>query len=70
VALGADLGGLASPFLKRAAESAESVNEEMELLVAELRITMFCSGAGDLVALRKPGVLVKISEVQPDEVQT
>jgi isopentenyl-diphosphate delta-isomerase len=70
VALGADLGGLASPFLKRAAKSAEAVNEEMELLVAELRITMFCSGAGELVGLRKPGVLVKINEVQPDEVHT
>ena len=57
VALGADLVGLASPFLKRAVESAEAVAEEMELLEAEMRITMFCSGAGDITALRQPGVL-------------
>lgn len=59
VALGADLVGLASPFLKKAVLSAEDVAEEMEILSTELRITMFCSGAGDLAALRQPGVLVK-----------
>jgi len=57
-ALGADLVGLASPFLKRAVQSAEAVVEEMELLVAELRIAMFCSGAPTVDALRQPGVLV------------
>ncbi len=59
VALGAELVGLASPFLKRAVESAESVVEEMEILEAELRIAMFCSGAADLSALRRPGVLIR-----------
>lgn len=58
VALGAELVGLASPFLKRAVESAEAVAEEMELLEAEVRITMFCSGAADVAGLRAPGVLV------------
>jgi isopentenyl-diphosphate delta-isomerase len=57
VALGADLVGLASPFLKRAVESSEAVWEEMEILEAELRIAMFCSGAMDSTALRQPGVL-------------
>ena len=57
-ALGADLVGLASPFLKKAVAGAEEVAEEMEILTTELRITMFCSGAGDLTALRQPGVLV------------
>jgi isopentenyl-diphosphate delta-isomerase len=60
VALGADLVGLASPFLKKAVLSAEDVAEEMEILSTELRITMFCSGAGDIAALRQPGVLVKV----------
>ena len=60
VALGADLVGLASPFLKKAVLSAEEVAEEMEILATELRIAMFCSGAGDLAALRQPGVLVKV----------
>ena len=60
VALGADLVGLASPFLKKAVLSTEDVAEEMEILATELRITMFCSGASDLAALRQPGVLVAV----------
>lgn len=62
VALGADLVGLASPFLKRAVESVDAVSEEMELLSAELRIAMFCSGAGDVTQLRQAGVLVKMTK--------
>jgi isopentenyl diphosphate isomerase/L-lactate dehydrogenase-like FMN-dependent dehydrogenase len=31
----------------------------MELLSDEARIAMFCSGAADIDALRRPGVLVK-----------
>lgn len=57
VALGADLVGLASPFLKRAVDSPDAVVEEMSLLVDELRITMFCSGSSSLAALRHDGVL-------------
>lgn len=59
LALGADLVGLASPFLRRAAESVDSVLEEMELLTNELRIAMLCSGAADIDALRRPGVLIQ-----------
>lgn len=58
-ALGADLVGLASPFLKRAAVSAAAVAEEIDLLLDEMRIAMFCSGAANLAALRRPGVLVR-----------
>lgn len=57
VALGADLVGLASPFLKRAVISAEAVCEEMDLLSTEVRIAMFCSGCATLTDLRQPGVL-------------
>ena len=59
VALGADLVGLASPFLKKAVAGVEEVAEEMDILTTELRITMFCSGACDLPALRSPQVLVR-----------
>lgn len=58
-ALGADLVGLASPFLKAAMASAEAVIEEMELLTAEACIAMFCSGAETIDALRRPGILQK-----------
>ncbi len=59
IALGADLVGLASPFLRAAVTSAEAVMEEMDLLRDELRIVMFCSAARTLADLRKPGVLVE-----------
>lgn len=58
LALGASAAGLASPFLKAAAVSAEAVVETIDLLAAELRIAMFCAGAGDVAALREPGRLV------------
>jgi isopentenyl-diphosphate delta-isomerase len=61
-ALGADLVGLASPFLKKALAGAEEVVEEMDILATELRITMFCSGACDLAALRQPDVLIRKGE--------
>ncbi|MBI3958459.1 MAG: type 2 isopentenyl-diphosphate Delta-isomerase [Chloroflexi bacterium] len=63
VALGADLVGLAAPFLKRVMESAEAVVDEMEILEAELRIAMFAAGAGDIHSLRRPGVLAPIGEL-------
>ncbi|MFN8440780.1 MAG: type 2 isopentenyl-diphosphate Delta-isomerase [Caldilineaceae bacterium] len=65
VALGADLVGLAGPFLKRAVESPEAVCDEMELLEAELRVGMFCSGVGELRGLREAGVLRKKGEPLP-----
>jgi isopentenyl-diphosphate delta-isomerase len=62
VALGAELVGLASPFLKRAVDSVEAVIDEMEFLEAELRIAMFCSGSATLEELRQPGVLTHRKE--------
>ena len=52
------LVGLASPFLTAATVSAEAVVETIDLLTDELRIAMFCAGAGDVAALREPGRLV------------
>lgn len=63
VALGADLVGLASPFLKRVMDSTEAVIDEMETLTEELRIVMFCAGAKDLAALRRPGLLISAGEL-------
>lgn len=53
LALGADLAGLAGPFLKAATQSAEAVLELVELLERQLRIAMLCAGAGDISALKK-----------------
>ncbi len=52
VALGAALGGLASPFLKAAAVSVEAVTEVIGELSRELRIAMFASGAGTIAELQ------------------
>ena len=60
VALGADLVGLAGPFLKKAVapdDPVAAVVEEMEILEAELRIAMFVAGAENITALRAPGVI-------------
>lgn len=53
IALGADLGAMAGPFLKAAAESAEAVHSLIRLLAEQLRVAMFATGSRDLAALRR-----------------
>jgi len=60
LALGADAAGLAGPFLKAAAISAEAVVAEAEALAAELRVACFCAGARTIADLRAPGRLVAV----------
>ena len=60
LALGATAVGLASPFLKAAALSPEAVIDTIDLLGDELRIAMFCAGAGTVAALGEPGCLISI----------
>jgi len=51
IALGATIGGMAGPFLKAAAHSAEQIAEELRLVTEQLRVTMFAVGAPDLKSL-------------------
>jgi len=53
IALGASLGGMASPFLKAAVESVEKTIETIESLREEIRICMFAAGAGSLDELKR-----------------
>lgn len=55
IALGADIAGTARPALIPAVEDrgAAAVIEGLQAYIAELRIAMFCSGCGDLAALRQ-----------------
>jgi isopentenyl-diphosphate delta-isomerase len=53
IALGADVAGMAYPFLLAADDSAERVVDKARRTIRELRIAMFCSGAGTLDALRR-----------------
>ncbi len=57
IALGASLAGLASPFLKAAHETQEAVDELIGILVNQLKISMFCTGAQDIDALRHTPLL-------------
>lgn len=52
IALGADLVGMAYPFLEAATRSAEGVEERIARVVRELKICMFCLGARTLKELR------------------
>ncbi|MBD2037177.1 type 2 isopentenyl-diphosphate Delta-isomerase [Leptolyngbya sp. FACHB-321] len=60
IALGADLAGMAFPFLQAANDSEAALYELVEILVAELTTAMFCTGCKRLEDLRSPGVLQKI----------
>jgi isopentenyl-diphosphate delta-isomerase len=53
IALGALIGGLASPFLKAADESPDALDQLTHELIAQLRITMLCSSAGNIAALQQ-----------------
>ncbi len=55
IALGASLFGLARPFLRAATESASAVSEEIDVIVGQLRIAMFC------VAARRVGDLQRVA---------
>lgn len=57
IALGADLAGFAAPLLRAAADSAAAAHDLLAALVAELRIAMFCTGAGTLAHLRQVDVV-------------
>lgn len=59
LALGADLAGMASPFLEPATESAERVVQTIERIVRELRIAMFCTGSRDTEEMREVELLTR-----------
>jgi isopentenyl-diphosphate delta-isomerase len=52
IALGADLAGLAYPFLAPATESPEKVAEKARRIVQELKICMFCLGVKTIAELK------------------
>lgn len=59
IALGASLGGMASPFLKAATQSAEDTLKLINLLKEEIRICMFVTGSKTLEELRDGKLLEK-----------
>lgn len=51
--LGADLAGFAAGILSSAVAGPEALAERFEALIEELRIACFCTGSGDLAALKR-----------------
>ncbi|MBD2521823.1 type 2 isopentenyl-diphosphate Delta-isomerase [Nostoc sp. FACHB-133] len=60
IALGADIAGLAMPFLQAAAISETAVAELAEVLIAEITTVLFCTGNATLYQLKHSGSLQRI----------
>jgi isopentenyl-diphosphate delta-isomerase len=60
IALGADIAGLAFPFLQAAAESAEVVDALVQLLIAEITTVLFCTGNATLSQLKHSNTLQRL----------
>ncbi|HTL88056.1 MAG TPA: type 2 isopentenyl-diphosphate Delta-isomerase [Leptolyngbya sp.] len=61
IALGADLAGLALPFLQAANDSEEAVHLLIDILKAEITTVLFCTGTKDLGELKRSGVLQRLT---------
>ncbi|NJM89730.1 MAG: type 2 isopentenyl-diphosphate Delta-isomerase [Hydrococcus sp. RU_2_2] len=61
IALGADLVGLALPFLQAASQSPESLHETVQLLIAQITTVLFCTGNANLASLKHSHVLQKLA---------
>jgi len=57
IALGTDAGGIATPLLKAARISSESVISTIQEIIEELRISMFCIGAASIEELKNSPLL-------------
>jgi isopentenyl-diphosphate delta-isomerase len=60
IALGADIAGLAMPFLQAAAESEAALYELAEVLIAEITTVLFCTGNVNLYQLKHSGSLQRL----------
>ncbi|NEP31881.1 MULTISPECIES: type 2 isopentenyl-diphosphate Delta-isomerase [unclassified Moorena] len=60
IALGADIAGLALPFLQAAAESVDAVDALVQLLMAEITTALFCTGNATLSDLKESDTLKKL----------
>lgn len=61
IALGADLAGLAYPFLKAAHDSEDSLYPLVDVLMAEIATVLFCTGNSSLTELKRSQCLHPIA---------
>ncbi len=60
IALGADIAGLAWPFLQAAAESENALYSLVDILIAEITTVLFCTGNATLFDLKHSGALQRL----------
>ncbi|MBE9007948.1 type 2 isopentenyl-diphosphate Delta-isomerase [Fortiea sp. LEGE XX443] len=60
IALGADIAGLAMPFLQAAVVSESELSDLVEVLIAEIVTVLFCTGNESLQQLKQSGSLQRI----------
>lgn len=60
LALGADLVGMAFPFLQAANQSETALAELADILIAEIKTVLFCTGQGSLSQLKSSSVLERL----------
>ncbi|MEM9161894.1 MAG: type 2 isopentenyl-diphosphate Delta-isomerase [Cyanobacteria bacterium P01_F01_bin.4] len=60
LALGANLAGLALPFLQAANQSEAALDELADILIAEIKTVLFCTGQPSLDALSQHAVIQQI----------
>jgi len=60
IALGADITGLALPFLKAAHESTDALDALVQLLIAEITTVLFCTGNATLSELKRANSLQRL----------
>ena len=58
ISLGADLGGMARPFLEKAVQGKEALAEFIDNIIKEIQVTMFLVGAKNIGDLKKIPVLI------------
>ncbi|HEY9848685.1 MAG TPA: type 2 isopentenyl-diphosphate Delta-isomerase [Leptolyngbyaceae cyanobacterium] len=60
IALGADIAGMALPFLQAAAKSIDALHALVNVLMAEITTVLFCTGNANLSDLKASGALHKL----------
>jgi isopentenyl-diphosphate delta-isomerase len=58
IALGADVGGMAKPFLEKAVQGKDALAEHVDNIIREIRVAMFLVGAKNVDELHRVPVLV------------
>ncbi len=57
IRLGADIAGVAAGILASAMEDENTLIEQLQIIIEQLRIACFCTGSGDLAQLRQASLL-------------